>query len=285
MLFQSTHPLRGATRQAPRRIPYKSISIHAPLAGCDKEKKSDNASDTDFNPRTPCGVRLFENGHYLTAIQISIHAPLAGCDDACAGRRPHNRYFNPRTPCGVRRPVAGTLMAALPHFNPRTPCGVRQKLVADKAAVWTFQSTHPLRGATIYACSKSAAECISIHAPLAGCDAQSGDIRRTLPHFNPRTPCGVRPDGADLYGMRYNFNPRTPCGVRRRPHCAPPRTARFQSTHPLRGATCRRPLYGHPPIHFNPRTPCGVRPKKYAITPSPKPFQSTHPLRGATAHV
>ena len=195
MLFQSTHPLRGATRQAPRRIPYKSISIHAPLAGCDKEKKSDNASDTDFNPRTPCGVRLFENGHYLTAIQISIHAPLAGCD------------------------------------------------------------------------------------------AQSGDIRRTLPHFNPRTPCGVRPDGADLYGMRYNFNPRTPCGVRRRPHCAPPRTARFQSTHPLRGATCRRPLYGHPPIHFNPRTPCGVRPKKYAITPSPKPFQSTHPLRGATAHV
>ena len=33
--FQSTHPLRGATRAAEEKIPLYEISIHAPLAGCD----------------------------------------------------------------------------------------------------------------------------------------------------------------------------------------------------------------------------------------------------------
>ncbi len=57
---------------------------------------------------------------------------------------------------------------------------------------------------------------------------------------------------------------------------------RFQSTHPLRGATravrpdaCTRE-------DFNPRTPCGVRrqPRRRSCTTTG--FQSTHPLRGAT---
>ena len=34
---------------------------------------------------------------------------------------------------------------------------------------------------------------ISIHAPLAGCDAiHAGSFYGTRVHFNPRTPCGVR---------------------------------------------------------------------------------------------
>ena len=61
---------------------------------------------------------------------------------------------------------------------------------------------------------------ISIHAPRAGCD----DVLCRAPgaggHFNPRTPCGVRP-----CATRVNFN----CSI-------------FQSTHPVRGAT---PQYKH----------------------------------------
>ena len=34
--FQSTHPLRGATESTYRRFDMDEISIHAPLAGCDK---------------------------------------------------------------------------------------------------------------------------------------------------------------------------------------------------------------------------------------------------------
>ena len=35
LLFQSTHPLRGATKFIPFSVCLRIISIHAPLAGCD----------------------------------------------------------------------------------------------------------------------------------------------------------------------------------------------------------------------------------------------------------
>ena len=78
--FQSTRPLRGATREAARRLLDLQISIHAPLAGRDAIRAgSPSASST-----------------------ISIHAPLAGRD--VTGRLPQLRvqHFNPRAPCGAR---------------------------------------------------------------------------------------------------------------------------------------------------------------------------------------
>ena len=56
---------------------------------------------------------------------------------------------------------------------------------------------------------------ISINAPLAGCDHGDDGLEKALQNFNPRTPCGVR---------------RQTCWMR-------PKSERFQSTHPLRGAT------------------------------------------------
>ena len=145
-LFQSTHPLRGATlrRAAPRLA--GQISIHAPLAGCDE---------------IPCTGRL-EQG-------ISIHAPLAGCDLP---------FFPP-----VRRST---------DFNPRTPCGVRPPCARRSPAPERFQSTHPLRGATCPSSCTPGAGAISIHAPLAGCDLPAVPCQGRERHFNPRTPCGVR---------------------------------------------------------------------------------------------
>ena len=151
-----------------------AISIHAPLAGCDRRLRHGRSLDiveaqTDFNPRTPCGVRLIKNDDissrnrfqsthplrgatnfhtktFLSKIfqsthplrgatrinsmrakleQISIHAPLAGCDRRVPARQAQRLYFNPRTPCGVRL--------------------VRND---DFIMLKTFQSTHPLRGAT-----------------------------------------------------------------------------------------------------------------------------------------
>ena len=124
----------------------------------------------NFNPRTPCGVRQ----HFLVCFHpergISIHAPHAGCD----------------------------------NHGP-----------ASRMRFSTFQSTHPMRGATIKTIISGHSTVISIHAPHAGCDADT--------------------DAPKIKAI--NFNPRTPCGVRRRP--APISTARptFQSTHPMRGAT------------------------------------------------
>ena len=58
---------------------------------------------------------------------------------------------------------------------------------------------------------------------------------------------------------------------------------KFQSTHPLRGATLRCMLSVRCFRDFNPRTPCGVRPFSRIIACRITLFQSTHPLRGATA--
>ena len=171
----------------------------------------------------------------------------------------------------------------------------------------TFQSTHPLRGAT----PKSRNHRIKSQAfqsthPLRGATSKSTIIESTLSYFNPRTPCGVRQSifcaryagsrisiHAPLAGCDRIFTTggKTDCkfqsthplrGATSVAFSISCKTGRFQSTHPLRGATHKSRCMPSPARHFNPRTPCGVRPKKYAITPSPKPFQSTHPLRGAT---
>ena len=55
--FQSTRPLRGATFKPCKCVTFKSVSIHAPLAGRDQEHAE----------RQGC-------------LEVSIHAPLAGRD-------------------------------------------------------------------------------------------------------------------------------------------------------------------------------------------------------------
>ena len=145
----------------------------------------------------------------------------------------------------------------------------------------TFQSTHPLRGATI--CGRPIVDAIpiSIHAPLAGCDPVDAASSSVLP-ISIHAPLA----GCDLAGLTNicippNFNPRTPCGVRQEAFQNRYTYNQFQSTHPLRGATdrCYQSFYWctisiHAPLagcdnavktiqtarkDFNPRTPCGVR--------------------------
>ena len=146
---------------------------------------------------------------------------------------------------------------------------------------------------------------VSIHALLAECDCFRFPGGADDGSFNPRTPCGVRPDKIAWF----------PFGME------------FQSTHSLRSATgvlfCTVP---RPPVSihallaecdavvavvavgsggFNPRTPCGVRltfrrgqivavdvsihallaecdRQKRIVTGRDMEFQSTHSLRSAT---
>ena len=102
------------------------------------------------------------------------------------------------------------------------------------------------------------------------------------PNFNPRTPCGVRhwrPCSGSRPGWISIHAPRVGCDPDKiaaldiydisihapRVGCDPSamipwtRPAKFQSTHPVWGATCgwaKRPARTP---YFNPRTPCGVR--------------------------
>ena len=111
---------------------------------------------------------------FISFGRISIHAPLAGCDDLGPVLAQNKQVFQ------STHPLRG---ATLPEVNHK-----------DQNTI--FQSTHPLRGATRRGAGKGNGRKISIHAPLAGCDALANV------HAHAIT---------------------------------------FQSTHPLRGATIKRP--------------------------------------------
>ena len=145
-----------------------------------------------------------------------------------------------------------------------------------------FQSTLPVGGATISALS----------------------VGRSVPDFNPRSPCGAttppfshssyavfqstlpvwgatRTSGLFPGGMRY-FNPRSPCGERRNYPDDGQDSLLFQSTLPVWGATSQTSSGSQPERNFNPRSPCGERPTGYWSCTAARIFQSTLPVWGAT---
>ena len=148
LTFQSTLPVRGATWvfMQFRRVKH------------------------NFNPRSPCGERLTRCGVNIFPPGISIHAPRAGSDgggycdghgcsisihapragsDACGTpAKTPTSDFNPRSPCG-ERPVPVLRRRSHYHFNPRSPCGERQHAHTLGGVPVRFQSTLPVRGATI----------------------------------------------------------------------------------------------------------------------------------------
>ena len=132
-----------------------AISIHAPLAGSDRPSRPRQSGTRYFNPRSPCGERHHHNSPCRRAIRISIHAPLAGSDPITCPIRLAAWYFNPRSPCGER-----------PAPSPMFVVSV------------SFQSTLPLRGATIVGGFRPHLGKISIHAPLAGSDIPDGAVVR-----------------------------------------------------------------------------------------------------------
>ena len=141
--------MRGATRKLSNVGHVHIISIHAPHAGRDLSLYIVQTHDNNFNPRAPCGARLTSRMYTLSAASfqstrpmrgatlipelairpmatISIHAPHAGRDHPPILKPYQEMYFNPRAPCGAR-PIAGSI----------------------SNSTWKFQSTRPMRGATL----------------------------------------------------------------------------------------------------------------------------------------
>ena len=172
-----------------------AISIHAPRAGSDHPQPMLPRWCMHFNPRSPCGerravrfaARLTDSFQSTLPVRgatrrpkrtyqrdetISIHAPRAGSDMENVPNHTAAVNFNPRSPCGERR-SHWNLAALHSYFNPRSPCGERHgSLTLHRRKNRRFQSTLPVRGATIRMREPDARSSnISIHAPRAGSDA------------------------------------------------------------------------------------------------------------------
>ena len=170
-LFQSPHPVRGATGSRSCWPPSQCHFNPRTPRGVRRLRLSVSTSlKKDFNPRTPRGVRRpflvvitiamqFQSTHpargatHISRLnqllnKISIHAPREGCDR----HRPciHERAgdFNPRTPRGVRplQLVRVVLERGISIHAPREGCDCTFCRAAVSPAL--FQSTHPARGAT-----------------------------------------------------------------------------------------------------------------------------------------
>ena len=220
-------------------VVFLTISIHAPREGCDWRQPVAFSVRSDFNPRTPRGVRrsgltrwaisqVFQSTHPARGatvlallregrpVLISIHAPREGCD-----------FME------VNRILMGLNISI---HAPREGCDVTQ-------------GGYALR------------EGISIHAPREGCDHRLPRPQRPPPwYFNPRTPRGVRHLSHQRRLLQVNFNPRTPRGVRLWSREGGGKIVVISIHAPREGCDgCFNQIQPMSGIYFNPRTPRGVR--------------------------
>ena len=166
--FQSTPPMRGATRGLFKLRADAPISIHAPHAGSDPK-------GVDFDDRTDISIHAPHAGSDLMLrikikiMPISIHAPHAGSDQAVQKAKISTMHFNPRPPCG-ERPFCAVLLTADNQISIHAPHAGSDPILCN----WRYAS------------------CISIHAPHAGSDTYNGRRTQRFLYFNPRPPCGER---------------------------------------------------------------------------------------------
>ena len=207
------------------------ISIHAPHTGRDPKQDpapqdrqtiSIHAPHTGRDPALQC--------RFLPT-QISIHAPHTGRDSA-AGLGHGGHHISIHAPhtgrdAQIVGAVAGLLISIHAPHTGRDSCPQDHPPPSPG-----FQSTRPIRGATI------------IHYSLS--------FPSNL-YFNPRAPYGARPLPSLLrHWIRTYFNPRAPYGARLRSLSSSSVSYTFQSTRPIRGATRGRPHFcGRGPISIH----------------------------------
>ena len=170
--FQSTLPMRGATGFPPVVAVLFIISIHTPqMRGAEQH-------------RQPAGA---------DGINISIHTPHAGSDRGLRSRQGRPLRFQSTLPMrgatitfppvvavlfiiSIHTPHAGSDAARKlapfsdSNFNPHSPCGERRLSWSTAYQPTEFQSTLPMRGATMPALIVRPFQAISIHTPHAGSD-------------------------------------------------------------------------------------------------------------------
>ena len=284
--FQSTRPMRGATFSF-CCVPLCTLCFN-PRAPCGARRKHRcrRTAVRCFNPRAPCGARRYTRSRVLLRWAFQSTRPMRGAtasrtSNCCAlaefqSTRPM-RGATAVCVCGgnfrmvsIHAPHAGRdilllFPVVLRYVSIHAPHAGRDLgYTSTVSRVSMFQSTRPMRGATDDTPPRQQRRAVSIHAPHAGRDDRTGILRQSSARFNPRAPCGARPHrSSDSRGRM-----------------------RFQSTRPMRGATCSRYCCAqergvsiHAPhagrdyalrafasstTGFNPRAPCGARPAGFS---------------------
>ena len=192
---------------------------------------------------------------------ISIHAPLMGCD-ARADSSGNTHYISIHAPLTGCDNALDCFETYCLDFNPRTPYGMRHTVLRHVLPFFLFQSTHPLRDATVFVGASVPSNDISIHAPLTGCDKTLATFFATPKAISihaPLTGCDLGDIYNAIHAIQISIHaPLTGCdhkwfmlfkigltisihapltGCDRVTISKQTTILTFQSTHPLRDAT------------------------------------------------
>ena len=124
-------------------------------------------------------------------IQISIPAAHAGCDLSNVSASLFNVAFQSPQPMRAAT-LTRTITCYAYQFQSPQPMRAATQHFEQQQRLLQFQSPQPMRAATIC-------------------------IRRVYflcCNFNPRSPCGLRPEDVAIPITISDFNPRSPCGLR-----------------------------------------------------------------------
>ena len=152
----------------------------------------------------------------------------------------------------------------------------------QKDCLIQFQSTPPIRVATIVITDNKSINIISIHATHTGGDYSSTKTQRRRIHFNPRHPYGWRQIRWCVFGFPLLFQSTPPIRVATNMPELIYLKILFQSTPPIRVATSLCSQQTRTSNNFNPRHPYGWRPGFSPGLRMVTTFQSTPPIRVAT---
>ena len=209
-------PHKGSDLPHRSQVCRKAISIHAPRKGSDcRFRRIFVSPDTDFNPRSPQGERLYCSEHGMEACIFQSTLPARGATFPLSYTFVPAHKFQSTLPARGATSLKNGVVQGIRNFNPRSPQGERQ--------------IHFLLSFLVIL--------ISIHAPRKGSDHCETFQGVGISYFNPRSPQGERPapavrlhrehsisihaprKGSDASIMifvyaKHDFNPRSPQGER-----------------------------------------------------------------------
>ena len=215
-----------------------------------------------FNPRSPCGERLYRLWLASTSHTISTHAPRAGSD--CPGII--LTFFNTA------------------HFNPRSPCGERHCRHRPSPPTH-FISTHAPRAGSDQARWCRWGRCsISTHAPRAGSDTSFPLLYKCLFDFNPRSPCGERQQEQKGHKDRKAFQPTLPVRGATTAHFKGLMVDAISTHAPRAGSDYIMPASTLSAIKFQPTLPVRGATESSVITPAIKEISTHAPRAGSDSH-
>ena len=192
-IFQSTGPVWDPTTIRNNIfISKKRISIHGSRVGPDQPAVGqNNPLYANFNPRVPCGTRLFSCASSLYCLIFQSTGPVWDPTRRSCSEKIW-KIFQSTGPvwdptCHPYRPWESQT-----HFNPRVPCGTRRRfhIPCFSAVVISIHGSRV--GPDLSLPLLRDRRGISIHGSRVGPDVGEVADHINQRYFNPRVPCGTR---------------------------------------------------------------------------------------------